>query len=1191
MQKIIEDVNLQVKEVNKNSPDVWLNNVVYSNINNLLAVCDISDIMCHMKMAVNIKAEPLGRASPVPIPGVNAMDDDKQYMRQKMLKREKSEASDVDASIQNLMEYREAPSSPGASSVHSLNMDNCGSPKSPSSPTPVVQPQEMDDERLPNELLDEICEDIGMKEGMELDFVEFLMEQDMVDPQVYMTPEAIQNTFTSIASNSSSQQRTVSSTTKPGTSESVSWPGRTCGSPSTTYSVASSTNCTVATSSGSSSPAGPASKRFHASTSGPTSPVRINPPPLSPHGGIFKAPQTPPTPRRPSSTSQSIASPSISSTQGPQHSPIPKRCQSPQTTQSVPSSPSQKHFPQVNQISQSSGSCPQPNQSAPMKQMATNGRQQGNGFQGYHRLGRPVPPNVNVQNMQHQPQKWHMSQNNGMINNNQSCALNSNNNMGYMSQGQQQQYGRPIESPLESGYFSNDTASVRSYGSSAPSTVPSSVSSGVASVSTVHNQTQLPQCRQQQQGLQPNHQAVQKSVHFADHSAVPGDNSVLQRQRSNDGSLGGYPAPAYTDTTNIPDCDLENEFNQRTVPSKILPRLTHNMKSEIAPYTVPNNGQMAMSPYGDYARGNNSRPGSGDNNMVDSMQQFDYPQKPEDVVFGVDNNQNSMHMNNFNSSNLTDNGYPSCSVGPSVGMQPQFNQQNHCRMQQPDSSRGQMYGTMQPNDQYKQNGNMVNMPDFCDTNEFQQTMTNMNNSCGMVGMNPQVPPKMMGNSQMNPAGMMGQNCNPQADFQGNNYCQQPVQNAFTNVPRSMHMPAGQDNMSCGGYEQNLYNVNRIDSANMNNTGYPPNPNVSAPNMPQTPATPQGWGGGGSMPQTPQPHPGVHPKMPHQPGMSGMPQGGMQTPVQNPMQPGTTPMPPCTIPNCQSCKNGSPHRPPMLASQQTFIQHLITDRSFAFRSHPLFPLLRDLIIADMNFSSPSFPYQLISNLPAEFDKLLQNFLHRNPPSGNYQKKIRSRQEQDKHTKSTSKSLSAIEEFCEKFDRSVRNSIIKPATFQVPNQGNVVTSTSMGGPPMGGGNMTPTMGTPSKDHKFAALDGMMMPGGIFASPAAKKSLDLPSFAMSPQFKSLKDLSDCNDAGSIVSSSSNHGNKSESKKHPSLPKEAVAIMLDWLRQHKDNPYPNDDEKAMLIKQTGLTINQINYWFTNARRRILPKWAQQCK
>lgn len=39
------------------------------------------------------------------------------------------------------------------------------------------------------------------------------------------------------------------------------------------------------------------------------------------------------------------------------------------------------------------------------------------------------------------------------------------------------------------------------------------------------------------------------------------------------------------------------------------------------------------------------------------------------------------------------------------------------------------------------------------------------------------------------------------------------------------------------------------------------------------------------------------------------------------------------------------------------------------------------------------------------------------------KIRDRQEQDKVTKSTSKSLSAIEEFCEKFDRSVRQNIIK------------------------------------------------------------------------------------------------------------------------------------------------------------------------
>ena len=56
-----------------------------------------------------------------------------------------------------------------------------------------------------------------------------------------------------------------------------------------------------------------------------------------------------------------------------------------------------------------------------------------------------------------------------------------------------------------------------------------------------------------------------------------------------------------------------------------------------------------------------------------------------------------------------------------------------------------------------------------------------------------------------------------------------------------------------------------------------------------------------------------------------------------------------------------------------------------------------------------------------------------------------------------------------------------------------------------------------------------------------------------------------------------------------QAVQMMLDWLRKHQDNPYPNDDEKEMLIQKTKLTINQINYWFTNARRRILPKWALQ--
>ena len=47
-----------------------------------------------------------------------------------------------------------------------------------------------------------------------------------------------------------------------------------------------------------------------------------------------------------------------------------------------------------------------------------------------------------------------------------------------------------------------------------------------------------------------------------------------------------------------------------------------------------------------------------------------------------------------------------------------------------------------------------------------------------------------------------------------------------------------------------------------------------------------------------------------------------------------------------------------------------------------------------------------------------------------------------------------------------------------------------------------------------------------------------------------------------------------------------MDWLRRHRTNPYPTEQEKEDLAATTGLALNQINYWFTNARRRILPKW-----
>ncbi|CAO3641616.1 unnamed protein product [Cunninghamella echinulata] len=61
-------------------------------------------------------------------------------------------------------------------------------------------------------------------------------------------------------------------------------------------------------------------------------------------------------------------------------------------------------------------------------------------------------------------------------------------------------------------------------------------------------------------------------------------------------------------------------------------------------------------------------------------------------------------------------------------------------------------------------------------------------------------------------------------------------------------------------------------------------------------------------------------------------------------------------------------------------------------------------------------------------------------------------------------------------------------------------------------------------------------------------------------------------------------EQKKRGNLPKSIIFILKQWLINHSDHPYPSDEEKAFLQKETNLTINQISNWFINARRRLLP-------
>ncbi len=124
-------------------------------------------------------------------------------------------------------------------------------------------------------------------------------------------------------------------------------------------------------------------------------------------------------------------------------------------------------------------------------------------------------------------------------------------------------------------------------------------------------------------------------------------------------------------------------------------------------------------------------------------------------------------------------------------------------------------------------------------------------------------------------------------------------------------------------------------------------------------------------------------LPQYPGQQGPHQGGEMNPMaprsDQCMMPGgqTSGMQPG--PNISQGYTPSTTDTSIPISQHGFMQQIISDRSSCFRSHPLFPLLRDLIIADMNFHTPSFPFALIANLPVDFDRLLQNYLQRNPPA--------------------------------------------------------------------------------------------------------------------------------------------------------------------------------------------------------------------
>ena len=59
-----------------------------------------------------------------------------------------------------------------------------------------------------------------------------------------------------------------------------------------------------------------------------------------------------------------------------------------------------------------------------------------------------------------------------------------------------------------------------------------------------------------------------------------------------------------------------------------------------------------------------------------------------------------------------------------------------------------------------------------------------------------------------------------------------------------------------------------------------------------------------------------------------------------------------------------------------------------------------------------------------------------------------------------------------------------------------------------------------------------------------------------------------------------QAEKRKRPNYSKERKKIMMKWLNEHEDNPYPTDAQKEELGRQTGLSMNQVKVWFVDTRR-----------
>ncbi|KAL6716844.1 homeodomain superfamily [Lecanora helva] len=80
-----------------------------------------------------------------------------------------------------------------------------------------------------------------------------------------------------------------------------------------------------------------------------------------------------------------------------------------------------------------------------------------------------------------------------------------------------------------------------------------------------------------------------------------------------------------------------------------------------------------------------------------------------------------------------------------------------------------------------------------------------------------------------------------------------------------------------------------------------------------------------------------------------------------------------------------------------------------------------------------------------------------------------------------------------------------------------------------------------------------------------------------------------GSFQFESDDSSGQAPRRRRGNLPRDTTDLLKQWFADHLGHPYPTEDEKQMLCRQTGLQMTQISNWFINARRRRIPELMNQ--